>query len=213
MLKNRKRPTDAFTLVEVLVAVGLTAVLMWGLLNLYSFATRFSRTVFNEAELCAIGRAALDRLCRELASAATPDVGYLQIANNGVSDQVRFVAPVGDGATLAHLHYYLETTGEPRGLYRAIKAPAEDNEIPTDYPTATPIGINVIGFNVRYVEDAHPDGTEPPEESEKTWKDDDVTDGVTRLPRAVLVEITVADPRSGATVTLSSGAHLGASGM
>jgi len=217
MLKTHARrtpkPTSGFTLVELLVAVGLTAILMWGLLNLYTFATRFSRTMFNEAELSAIGRAALDRLCRELASAATPDVGYLQITNSGVSDEIRFVAPIGDGATLAHLRYYLDTDADPPGLYRAVKTPVENNEIPTDYTRETPIGVNVIGFNVRYVEQGSATDTEPAEGNSTTWKDDDVTDGVQRLPRAVLVEITVADTRSGAAVTLSSAAILGASGM
>ncbi len=205
MLKAPRKSPEGFTLVELLVAVGLTAILMWGLLNLYSFATRFSRTMFNEAELCAIGRAALDRLCRELASAAPLDVGYLQIKNNGVADEIQFVAPIGDGATLAHLRYYLDTAATPPGLYRAIETPAGDNQ--------TPIGVNVIGFNVRYVEQGSATDTEPAEGSSTTWRDDDVTDGVQRLPRAVLVEITVADPASGAAVTLSSGATLGASGM
>jgi len=213
MLKAPRKSPEGFTLVELLVAVGLTAILMWGLLNLYSFATRFSRTMFNEAELCAIGRAALDRLCRELASAAPLDVGYLQIKNNGVADEIRFVAPVGNGATYAHLRYHLKTDDTPPGLYRAIKAPAEDNEIPTGDDSGTPIGVNVIGFNVTYIQEGSSTPSEPSDQESRTWRDDDVTDGVQRLPRAVLVEITVADPASGAAVTLSSGATLGASGM
>lgn len=207
--------SEGFTLIELLVAVGLTAILMWGLLNLYSLATRFSSTMFNEAELCAIARAALDRLCRELASAATPDVGYLCIANNGVNDEIQFVAPVGDGATLAHLRYYLDSEANPPGLYRGVKTPVEDNELPTGYDSQTPIGVNVIGFNVQYMDYTSSSSTpqEPADQEEKVWKDDDVTDGIEHLPRAVLVEITVADPRSDTTVTLSCGAHLGASGM
>jgi len=213
MPDNPRHRTEGFTLVELMVAVGLTAILMWGLLNLYSFATRFSRTMFNEAELCAIGRAALDRLCRELASAAPLDIGYLQITNNGVADEIRFVAPTGDGATLAHLHYYLDTSATPPGLYRAIKTPVADNQIPTGYDRQTPIGVNVIGFNVTYIQEGSATPSEPPDEDSRTWRDDDVTDGVTRLPLGVLVELTVADPASGAAVTLSSGATLGASGM
>ncbi|MBM3957322.1 MAG: prepilin-type N-terminal cleavage/methylation domain-containing protein, partial [Gemmatimonadetes bacterium] len=112
----RPRRSGGFTLVELLVSVGLTAVLMWGILQLYTSATRFSATMFTEAELVAGGRAALDRMSRELTSAATLDVGYIKMEftppdsnpvtfQPGTFDFIQFVAPVGTSGQLAHVCY------------------------------------------------------------------------------------------------------------
>jgi len=201
----------SFTLVELLVAVGLTALLLWGILQLYASATQFSSTMFTQAELVAGGRAVLDRMCHELASSSTLEVGYLKITNNESGfDIIQFVAPVGDDNELTHVRYDVETA---TGYLRRSTKPAEDNVIPTDYGSnVKPLGVTVQRFNVSYIDVGSASGD--PLETSNEWRDDNPDDAnVPRLPRAVLIEIRVADVKRKVGIVLSSGAFLGGSGI
>jgi len=207
--------------VELLVAVGLTAILMWGLLQLYTSAVRFSTAMFAEAELCAGGRAALDRLSHELTSAATLDVGYMTMTNNTgepsrmLIDEIRFVAPVGVDNQLAHVRYYVDDKGE---LRRAVLEPSDGAPLSDKDATASlngdTLGINVRRFNISYVESSGViKGDDDPFENLERPHDTNPSDGVEPLPRAVLIEIQLVDPKEQASITLSSGAFLGGSGL
>ena len=48
---------SGFTLIEVMVAVALTTLLLWGLLQVFREASRFSRAVQADSDLCAGGPA------------------------------------------------------------------------------------------------------------------------------------------------------------
>ncbi|MBM4041925.1 MAG: hypothetical protein FJ290_25805 [Planctomycetes bacterium] len=231
----RVRRRGGFTLVELLVSVGLTAVLMWGILQLYTSATRFSATMFTEAELVAGGRAALDRMSHELAGAATLDVGYLKIAfktdANPITalpdnvDTIQFVAPVGTDGALAHVCYQLREMDAygNRMLHRCIKEPVSDNAVPSA-PTSTssngfissPLGVRVRAMTMTYVDCDSASGTPLRGTSgdSKEWRDADLADANTpRLPRAILLEIQLADNKGTISMVLSSGAYLGGSGI
>ncbi|HUT36772.1 MAG TPA: prepilin-type N-terminal cleavage/methylation domain-containing protein [Planctomycetota bacterium] len=216
------RRRGGFTLVELLVSVGLTAMMMWGLLQLYSSATRFSATMFAEAELVAGGRAVLDRMCHELTSAATLDVGYLKITNDGAAagtggfDTLQFVAPVGPNSEMAHVAYQIrDVDAQGNGmLYRCIKAPVTDNTVPGDaeYTLASPLGVTVRGLNIQYINYNSATGT--PQGTSDEWKDTNLADAnVPRLPRAILLEIQLADNKGTISMVLSCGAYLGGSGI
>ncbi len=234
----RPRRSGGFTLVELLVSVGLTAVMMWGLLQLYTSATRFSATMFTEAELVSGGRAVLDRMSHELASAATPDTGYLRLEFSvdgnpvtlqpGNFDFVQFVAPVGTDGQLAHVCYRIDKSSiDAFGnymLYRYTKEPVDSNAIPTAPETsevtngfvASPLGVRVRGMTFTYVDYTSTSGAPLRGNSgeEKKWRDDNLADAdVERLPRAILVEIQLADNKGTISMVLSSGAYLGGSGI
>ncbi|MBM4032454.1 MAG: prepilin-type N-terminal cleavage/methylation domain-containing protein [Planctomycetes bacterium] len=214
--KPQARGRRGFTLVELMVSVGLTAILMWGVLQLYSQATRFSATMFAEAELVAGGRAVLDRVCRELTSAATLDNGYLRIINDGTAtaghDMLQFVAPVGPDNELAHVRYHVDNTGM---LCRSVLTPVETNNpslVENAFPSPSPLGVALESMNIQYID---PDaGTSELRDASRTWRDENQTDPtVPRLPRAILIELRLADNKGTISIVLSSGAYLGGSGI
>ncbi len=225
---HRSHGARGFTLVELLVSVGLTAMLMWGILQLYTSATRFSATMFTEAEMVTGGRAVLDRMCYELTKAATLDVGYLQIKRDPGSglDILQFVAPVGQDGELVNVCYQVQNDGM---LYRCIKTPiaydANGKVIVPDAPadsgnmngfTANALGIKVAGVTLQYIDYDSASGTpeQPFDATPKLWRDETVTDSaVPRLPRAILVELRLADGKGIVSMILSSGAYLGGSGI
>ena len=228
MNRTRLRRTRGFTLVELLVSVGLTAVLMWGLLQLYTSATRFSATMFTEAELVSGGRAVLDRMSHELASTATLDVGYFRISNDPVEDgttgvihdigRLEFVAPVGADGENAHVCYMLRSaSGGGFMLYRLVKVPVDTSNLPSpdtdgDWTSISPLGVRVQGMRIQYINYTSMSGT--PQGGSNTWEP--MVAGaptVPSLPRAILLEITLSDNKGTITMVLSSGAYLGGSGI
>ena len=196
-----------FTLVELLVAVGLTSLLLWGLLQLYTSATRFSAVMFTEAELVAGGRAVLDLMCRELMSAATRDVGYLKIADGGKS--IQFVAPVGENEQLAHVKYYVDGSNV---LHRALKEPVNDSDTQdTDPGQGRSLGVQLARIKIERIDET---SSGEPQGGDKTYeKDTNPSDGIAPLPRAILIEVQVVDSKGQASITLSSGAFLGGGGI
>jgi len=207
----------AFTLVELLVSVSLTAVLMWGILQLYTQATRFSATMFSEAELVSGARAVLDRMCHELTSAATLDVGYMKITNDNTTklDTLQFVAPVGPNGELAHVRYRVDTDGM---LYRDVVVPNSDGDppltsVPADgvYASGTainsPLGVKLDRIDIRYISYTSTTGSVTDGFAE--W-DDPATE---HLPRAILVELHLANNQGTVSMIISSGAYLGGSGI
>lgn len=229
---SRSSSLRGFTLVELLVSVGLTAILMWGILQLYTQATRFSATMFAEAEMVTGGRAVLERMCHELASAATLDVGYLQITRDPSSglDTLQFVAPVGPDGEMADVCYQVRQDSDGTYmLYRCVKSPVTYNSatgvvVIPDPPTASvsngftasALGVKVEGITLQYIEYNSTTGApeQPTGATPRRWLDDNVNDAtVPRLPRAILVELRLADGKGIISMVLSSGAFLGGSGV
>lgn len=213
----RRRRRASFTLIELLVAVGLTSIMLWGILRLFTSATRFSSTISVEAELCATARAVLDRVTREISSAATLDNGYIQLppANETSDlDTIQFVAPVvgpvgggsGDEVQLCHVRYHVDTGNNmllrsTRLPYQAALDPKlqELESPPSNYAQMATFGLQVERFNIQYLTASGAVGT--------TYGE------LTQMPRAILVEIRVRDPQNRAVVTLTSSAPLYGSGI
>jgi hypothetical protein len=192
------------------VAVGLTAILLWGLLQLFTSASKFSSTVAIESELCAAGRAVLTRISREVAGAAPLYLAYLKIDDNGEFDGLQFVAPVAGGGTrLAHVKYGpKDTSGSYRRLGRKVKEPTGDSDklsqvVAISESDLELLGVNVERFNIRYI-DA---GTSVVTSGSKTFTSSD------KMPQAILFEIRLRDPKGQASLTLSSAAYLPAAGF
>ena len=205
-----------FTLIEVLVAVGLTSIMLWGLLQLFTSATRFSSAVTAQIELAAAGRAALQRMTRELGSAAVLDVGYLYINNDPAEgdsndfDSIQFVAPVAEGGNkLAHVKYYCKQEVGRKILYRGY----DDDTAPSESPSLTPqsFGLPVEAFNIRHIAYNHTStissgGLDCPKLKREPGE-------VNNLPRAVLIELRLRDPNGKASILFSSGVYLLSSGL
>ena len=78
------------------------------------------------------------------------------------------------------------------------------------------LGVNVRRFNITYIEEAgtiEGDAETPTDSIKPRDHDSNPSDGVDALPRAVLIEIQLVDPKEQASITLSSGAFLGGSGL
>ena len=182
-----QRRSGGFTLVEALVAVGLTTILMWGLLQLYASARRFSSTVTMEAALCSAGRAVLERMVRELSSATVRETYDLQITGGDLGS-VSFHAPVGDDGEIVHIDYYIWDDDGKNVLMRR------------EGSTSASFGLNVENFKVTCID---ADGTAF--SSSKSFPDE--------LPMAVSLEILLSDRNHRATIALSSSAFLPGSGL
>lgn len=77
MRRDRRRRGDAFTLLEVLLAVVLIVILMGAALALYRYAADVRRDVFREAELTSARRLIMDRITAELRTATpSPLAGF-----------------------------------------------------------------------------------------------------------------------------------------
>jgi len=199
----------AFTLVELLVSVGLTAILLWGVVTLYSVATKLAATADAQAALTSTGYALLDRICREVETACPSSVGYLVIEKGQPFDTLRFMAPTPEHG-LTHLAYEVKTiNGKERMLCRLTK-PGTDRTIPTagGYTIEGPMGVRLDALTIEHcgsAGDVLADGG--------SWQDLDGTGASsTRYPRSLLITISLSDPKGTTRMTLSSGAVLMCSG-
>ena len=198
-LRNRQSPianrqSAGFTLVEALVAVGLTTIMMWGLLQLYTSATRFSATVSVEAELISAGRAVLERMVREISTATVRQDGHdLDIAGSDLST-ISFYAPLGDdGNEVVRVIY--NTATDP--------ATGRDTLVRTVDGNSASLGLDVQRFRVTYI-DAN--GNMP---SSATFSKSFSSE----LPMAIHIEILVSDVKNRATIALTSSAFLPGGGF
>jgi type II secretory pathway pseudopilin PulG len=190
----------AFTLVELLVAVGLTSIMLWGLLQLFTSATRLSATVSAESELCSATRSVLNHMSRELSRAVTLDVGYIKLTNVSADfDKIEFVAPIpeADGdVPLTHIRYDVVSGS----LQRSTKIDQTPATIPSTYTTEARFGLIVERFNVGYV----PASGGAPVYTSAT---------LTQMPSAIVIELRARDPKGAVVITMSTSAPLFGGGM
>jgi len=209
---RRRAYTSGFTLVEALVAVGLTSILLWGLLQLYTSATRFSSTCTLEAELCSAGRAALETLSDELSQAIRQHEGCIRVTNaqhdSEEFDSIQFVADNPADGQPIHVGYATIEQDGRRWLGRATN---------TSSPFTTPrtlssyhsLGLYVERLNITY------DYTKV-SESGGTWTAESFTNQTGTLtfpnefessstyyiPTAFHIELRLSDRKDRATITL-----------
>jgi prepilin-type N-terminal cleavage/methylation domain-containing protein len=222
------RSRRGFTLVELLVAVGLTSVMLWGILQLFTSATRFSSTVTAQAELCASARTVLDRIVREVQAAATLDTGYLKIIDSTKTidgetvdaDMLQFVGRITDSSGNTRLgHIQFAISSETGMIERNIDPPAgpdglDESQASFASADAATFGLKIDGFNVRYIPmtgDSTEQGIE--QSGSVTFEQDAVDEDLHQLPLAIILELRCSDPQDRASVTLISSAPLAANGL
>ncbi|OPZ84124.1 MAG: Pseudopilin GspJ [bacterium ADurb.Bin429] len=206
------RRSAGFTLIEMLVAMGIFLIFVSAVYGIYAgAATAMARAEAHQA-VYQTGRVLLAQVSAELASAYPQPgemIGFVGEDNVGMdaeyaTDQVTFLttahamnddAPAGD---LLQVRYRMADTavGEEPGLYIQVnRAPGlEVNDTEVE-PETRRLSARVMGFNARYLP---ADGDWLAE-----WPD-----GAT-LPRAVRVELTLrSDEDSAAPVVLSTTTNL-----
>jgi hypothetical protein len=214
----------------LLVAVGLTTIMLWGILQLFTSATRFSSTVTTQAELCAATRGFLERLLRELRSAAPLSTGYIRLVNGeaGAQDSIQFVCPiyktrtVGEGdnqkkelvLTLGHVRFDVDDDGNLRRSAKVADDTNPPSESSTDCGTGDVaiFGLKVDELNIGYLRS----GSESENFASKTFlstadPDDETQSSI--LPLAIVIEIRVSDPKGRATISMKTSASLVAGGI
>lgn len=223
-----RRSRHGFTLVELLVAVGLTSVMLWGILQLFSSATRFSSTVTAQAELCASARTVLDRMVREIQAAAPLDTGYLKIVDGTATidgetvdaDTLQFVGRITDsnGETqLGHIRFDVDNaTGMVRRNIDPPDGPdgLDESQAVFAIGDAATFGLRIDGFNIRYIP-VTGSSTEKGVETSGTvtFREDSADQNLRQLPLALILELRCSDPQDKASVTLISSAPLAANGL
>jgi prepilin-type N-terminal cleavage/methylation domain-containing protein len=223
------RGRRGFTLVELLVAVGLTSIMLWGILQLFSSATRFSSTVTAQAELCASARTVLDRMVREVQAAATLDTGYLKIIDATTvidgetidTDTLQFVGRItdNDGETqLGHIRFDVDNaTGMVRRNIDPPDGPdgLDESQALFAIGDAATFGLRIDGFNIRYIPVTDGATTQKGVETSGTvtFREDAGTQELRQLPLALILELRCSDPQDKASVTLTSSAPIAANGL
>jgi len=125
MTVHRSRP--GFTLLEVVLAVGLTLVLLAGLFRFYDHTTRVKTLVTTDVERVSAVRAVMELLTRELRSAQV----------------VRFLAQGVDGAAE---RLRLATATLPSGAVWIEQGMTETSTLPPEHD------VQIVGYRLRYVE-------------------------------------------------------------
>ena len=215
----------AFTLVELLVSVALTAMLLWGLCAMFIGATKFVGAVSSETELCASGRALLSKIAREIQTAVPLSAGYIALTHDGSGfDSIEVVAPVGfvhkvipppPAPPREHIYVYdlpahlfygpVESSGASRHLGRATHL--DDGTAPLTAPFAfqpsdlASMGILVDQFTIEYLNA----GTFTPGPVT-------LTAGAV-MPSAIRFTVRLSDMRAGTSIALTTIATLPGAGL
>ncbi|MFO8014435.1 MAG: hypothetical protein R6X20_14145 [Phycisphaerae bacterium] len=124
---NTARPRPGFTLLEVVLAVGLTLAILVGLFRFYGHTTRVKTMVTAEVERVSAVRAVMQLLTRELRSAHV--VRFLGQGLDGGSGRVR-----------------LATATLPSGAVWIEQGMTETSPLPPQHD------VRLVGYRLRYVE-------------------------------------------------------------
>ncbi len=203
-----------FTLLEVLIATTLGALLMCSLWQAWSIARKALDDADDRMERAGTARAALEMITRELAGAVVDEAAGVSFLGNdrgergiktGCADEVFFVAPIAAdlaGAKAAtelyRFGYWLKCDSGVGVLERAYQGPARGGErYGFTKVSSQPLADGVSDLRLRYL---YADGAWQ-ETAGGTWDSvgdccpaDGEPDG---LPAAVRVRLTVRDRRGG----------------
>ncbi len=193
-----------FTLLELLVALGILALLMAILYQTFAAMINVTEKVEEETEIYRMARLGLSIMTEELRStywsqdrANTLFIGTDEEQLGQPADSLTFTAlsrhrygEGSEGPELATLRYFLETASfesasggeeEPR-LILIHEEETNSLSLSADSLQQSELGEMVWGFNLRYLD-------------KKTWVDSWDAGEQKRLPRAVEIRLTFKDRR------------------
>lgn len=189
--QKRKSNNQGFTLIEILVAVGVLGLILSLVAGSYYGASLATRRASERLELFSMGRIALDTMIREINGAMVdekdatrfPFIGENAGGGECPNDSLTFYTsafdprPLGAGSNLAEISFYLEKTPELDTYFLQHRMDPFPDLEPKEGGITTDLAELVVGLNFRYQDD------------NETWSDrwDSTIDG--KLPR--LVEITL----------------------
>ena len=210
-----RRASAAFTLVEVLLAVGLTAVVTTVAFLCYNSAVRAWRTGQELSNSLHQGDYVMDQLVVALRSSFWRNArGYgFQLVDDGdgasARDSIAWVklgtALVGTDAPYAGMPHAVEvsirdvpdTRGKVRtGLaVRSWRLDLQQEDFDAEQVPAVLLSTRVVGFNCRVLDAAQPLPSATEKKPELKWTDEWLT--TNRLPRAVEVTLYVQPVEEG----------------
>lgn len=199
------RNTSGFTLVEVLVAMGIFAMILSLAAGSYWSTAQATRRTEDRLELISMGRIALDKIILEINGAVIDPVDFTKfpfVGENGGSlpkamDELNFFTTsydpraLGLGSNLAEIGFYIEKNQRLDTYFLQHRIDPFPDFEPRDGGIITDLAEQVAGLNFRY------------QDENESWSSrwDSTIDG--ELPR--LVEITIVlEGLQGQTIQLRS---------
>lgn len=154
-----------FTLIEIMIALGLLGLMMALVTGSYYAGSRAKRRMESRLELLAMGRVALDTMIKELNGAylnesdisGTPFLGEHQGGFQHPEDSVTFVTtsfdprPLGGGSNVSEITYRLAENREIEGTYFLLRRadPFPDYD-PDEGGVTYDVAELVSGLRIRY---------------------------------------------------------------
>jgi len=138
-----------FTLMEVMIAIGVSVLLFFILAQFYDLSQKIYYTTDAKAEITQNGRVILDRLVRELRQTpdiitdipetiteSTPSPDEIIFQDGHDTDQINYIRYYRDGTNLMRqeLYFYFASETSTHAYYYAIDQNGNDPEMATSTP-------------------------------------------------------------------------------
>jgi len=159
---------SGFTLVELMIALGLLGVMMALVTGSYYASTRAKRRIDSRMEVIAMGRVALANMIKEINGAfmdtddfaRTPFLGEQEGSFANPEDKLYFTTttfdprPIGMGGNIAEIEYRLEENEDLEGTFFLLRRadPFPDYD-PDEGGVTFDIAEQVSGMRIRYQDD------------------------------------------------------------
>lgn len=182
MRSEGKGERDGFTLLEIVVTMGILAILLTLLYGSFSGTQVVTRRVEEEADLYRLARIVINRMGVEISGVYCSKENTHTLfrgVDGGERDSLIFTAL---SPTLARIHYFTErdSTREASFLMRGEEVTLLD--LPGPRESIDEVAETVVGFNLRYFDGG-------------TWRDSWEDEREKRVPQALEVTLLLRDKR------------------
>lgn len=196
-----QRGHQGFTLLEVILSIGLVMAVVGGLFAFYIYAADVRKAVAEQTELISAERNIMDHATDELRAAMV--YTFLRVGMEGTSDQVKFVSAAVPGASVWTVPEGMQTPPPPEQDLRMItyrlRIDEDGNAVGLERicqrnmapESGTPQGLEVglLSDRLRFVHFRYFDGTS----WQASWRDQGTSDSggmqTSLLPMAVEINL------------------------
>ncbi len=128
------------TLLEVLVAMGIFALLVGGIIGLLSYSLRSNKIIWEQLSTQNEGRKVVQDFVNELRSASYSSIGAYPLAST-TNQQIMFYSNIDTDSLRERVRYFLNSTTLKKGILKPSSTPLVYNPV---YEVITEIAHDVI---------------------------------------------------------------------